>query len=896
VHVIGNDVPFGQLLTVTFDNCKFIKNSKRAVLVDRTVSYLFAGDLEVGFTNSLFEYNSDGAVWVNSTIHDEISIPSSVYFYNCSFISNMADSGAALELSGVVQAVVSNSTFQGNQAVLSHGGAIAFYGPGPLSFISEPYTSLIVTDCTFSNNVALVGNGGALYISNGNAKEINITDSRFLYNIADGEVGSGGAIAVENLCFQGIGITNCSFGSNKASYLGGALSLYGVAIWLIDSHFENNHAIFGGAASLLGLLDSESFVIAWSTFEANRATYGGSLYAIEGIALIEDCSFKQSYASLAGGAIFVGQTGSYITHTSFEHCVAGQSHNQNQCVESCSGGALYVDGAVTCIDCWFSNNCGYFFPNGLAVAVSGNFLCMDCHFANHTSCAPNTQSGTIAAWNGVVSIVSSKFTNNAGSIFTNSTQDSSSLRVNFTSCSFVTGSDTPDALTIQYGAVDFVSCDFSSAVINYYQIGAEGFTSFINSSISSLSALIVSGSLKMINSDLITSSSSEAIAIHIIHGPYAERASASLNVIDSQLAQVNIKFYLTETSAIVGSSLWDCVVTVESSYGVIFSDTSFNHSSLNITESAVVVRDSTITTLDSFDVSNSVVAIQGSYIESTALTLTKSNATIDNTTFAGIPADTNDVVCFGGLSNLMGDFIGWTYSNSCNTVFHPIVINESITNAVFLSTGSSDYVEIVLPTSSAGMNITVSLQQSYVAEESSPTVSLNIYLVPAPCGYSMDISSYSYLTDSGQQMAQVSFDGPTFEFMRPNTTAPSHYCLITNASVPIPAYVASVQFIERNLTTTSTQFIPARSVYWYSTSLTVQYSLLDQWGDLFTISDSLEFYSTDCVNFTCGSTYPELPNAEKLLNFDISPDWKLWTKVNVSLPYQPTATVAYGRT
>ena len=124
--------------------------------------------------------------------------------------NSSAKAGAINNYDGTV--AISDSTFKGNDAGKSMGGAVTNTSG------SAPGKSIItITGSTFEGNKA--GNGGAVW--NGTYGQVDITDSTFKGNtaLAEDGLGQGGAITNANA----MTITGGSFANNTANYSGGAI-------------------------------------------------------------------------------------------------------------------------------------------------------------------------------------------------------------------------------------------------------------------------------------------------------------------------------------------------------------------------------------------------------------------------------------------------------------------------------------------------------------------------------------------------------------------------------------------------------------------------------------------------------------------------------------------------
>jgi predicted outer membrane repeat protein len=145
----------------------------------------------------------------------------------------------------------------------------------------------VMENCTFINNEAFK-DGGAFYIGDTGGKSKNMT------------------------------LTNCKFINNTANYAGGAIS-----IQMSDSHFIN------------------------STFEGNKAKFGGSIIIKDGVTVnneIIGCTFINSLAQNdtsieaqvrgKGGAIFARDNSIKVDNSTFINCTALE------------GGAIYWNGGM----------------------------------------------------------------------------------------------------------------------------------------------------------------------------------------------------------------------------------------------------------------------------------------------------------------------------------------------------------------------------------------------------------------------------------------------------------------------------------------------------------------------------------------------------------------------
>ena len=276
------------------------------------------------------------------------------------FASNSSDiAGAINNRDGNVTII--NSTFKGNDADKSMGGAIR-NDSGDTNILG----TITITGSTFEGNKA--GNGGAVW--NGSAGKVEIADSTFKGNtaVAEGGLGQGGAITNADQ----MTITGGSFANNTAKYSGGAiyndtnaagsqtsLKINGTtftgnsvtATYSKESNDPNQDNIAGGAIfnNTNAKLDVKN-----ATFTGNTSSLkGGAIFNRDGEVTITDSTFKgNSVPTSAGGAVLneSGDTNKLGTITikgsTFEGNTAG------------NGGAVWngSNGEVTITDSTFKGN------------------------------------------------------------------------------------------------------------------------------------------------------------------------------------------------------------------------------------------------------------------------------------------------------------------------------------------------------------------------------------------------------------------------------------------------------------------------------------------------------------------------------------------------------------
>lgn len=273
--------------------------------------------------------------------------------------NSSAKAGAINNYDGTV--AISDSTFKGNDAGKSMGGAVT-----NTSGSASGKSIITITGSTFEDNKA--GNGGAVW--NGTYGQVDITDSTFKGNTAlakDG-LGQGGAITNANA----MTITGGSFANNTANYSGGAiyngahaapgnasLTIDGTtftgnsvtATYSKDSTDPKKDNIAGGAI----FNDTNAKLnVTNATFTDNTSSLkGGAIFNRDGEVTIENSTFKgNSVPTSAGGAVLnesgdTTKTGTItITGSTFEGNKAG------------NGGAVWngFDGTVNIIGSTFKGN------------------------------------------------------------------------------------------------------------------------------------------------------------------------------------------------------------------------------------------------------------------------------------------------------------------------------------------------------------------------------------------------------------------------------------------------------------------------------------------------------------------------------------------------------------
>lgn len=208
---------------------------------------------------------------------------------NCSFSSNQAsDSGGAIYVTNIAlqdSILITNSQFTSNKVKEGSGGAIC-----------SNYSKLHLQDNLFSLNTAgypldtsftpeVNGTcGGAISLINSQTSSVEhaILDNQFHANSASGSGGSIYANAgllriIGNHFFDSIALGSDKSGIRSMAYGGGAVSVVGGAIAVINQNsFDSNYAYAGGA-----ILNNDSVSnVSDNTFNGNKAQFGGAIQLI----------------------------------------------------------------------------------------------------------------------------------------------------------------------------------------------------------------------------------------------------------------------------------------------------------------------------------------------------------------------------------------------------------------------------------------------------------------------------------------------------------------------------------------------------------------------------------------------------------------------------------------
>ncbi len=233
----------------------------------------------------------------------------------------------------------------------------------------------VIHDAVFRNNTATKGAAVVVYSENG----LEIKGCVFEGNQATGEGsydGYGGAVYVSGFpAYADVDIEGCSFTDNVASGSGGAIYCDASDLSMVNSTFEGNKASDGGA---LFALDGH---ISKTTFKDNRAeNNGGAVYA-NGTVRMEDTTLLINKATYRGGAVYMeentsedGTSRSELILT--DAVIIGNRTSENGYAVDCTY-SLQMEGGRS--PAFFDNTpmvgCGiYLHPSAKACTVYGTIL------------------------------------------------------------------------------------------------------------------------------------------------------------------------------------------------------------------------------------------------------------------------------------------------------------------------------------------------------------------------------------------------------------------------------------------------------------------------------------------------------------------------------------------
>ena len=238
------------------------------------------------------------------------------------------------------------------------GGAVCHW-PGEDSGPTE----LLIEGSTFEDNGSPVPRsvGGAVYAYTTDTLSVDIVDSMFTGNTADGAGGAarlGGGpllLSIHGCRFEDNWTNTGDYGAAN----GGALEILNWgAVDIADSTFLENTAGDGGGAVEISVVDAPTAAafVRDCQFEGNRAegSVGGGLdFSVQrgdvASLYLERTSFDDNEAYSGGGGAHIGHpTAAFVEECSFDGNEAGEN----------GGGALEIDDwdSIEIVDCTFTSN------------------------------------------------------------------------------------------------------------------------------------------------------------------------------------------------------------------------------------------------------------------------------------------------------------------------------------------------------------------------------------------------------------------------------------------------------------------------------------------------------------------------------------------------------------
>ena len=280
-----------------------------------------------GFIAGVFSGNG-GAILVNSNIDVNLN--------NCNFSNNEAETqGGAVFFGG-------NGTYNINDCSFTANEVNSFFDAGGGLYINSGTST--ITGCTFEDNKSRNEGGGA--VLNGNC---TLSNSSFIDNNSGAE--GGGA------AFDGIAIvTACNFSSNNATDGGGAFAMGGgnINYTFTECTFENNRAADDGGGLLLEGSGTYTFSVSHCTFSNNTATddAGGLFLSSAGTftGTVINSTMSGNIANEGAGVYFLGGG---TPNVSIVNCTM----NNNE-ITAGNGGALFISGSLSLINCILANSIG----------------------------------------------------------------------------------------------------------------------------------------------------------------------------------------------------------------------------------------------------------------------------------------------------------------------------------------------------------------------------------------------------------------------------------------------------------------------------------------------------------------------------------------------------------
>ncbi|KAK3238492.1 hypothetical protein CYMTET_51498, partial [Cymbomonas tetramitiformis] len=221
------------------------------------------------------------------------------------FTANRANEGGAMYVRYATGVEIYNSTFRNNVAEIGTLGAGTGRG-GVL--VLQSHGSVVIHDSNFAENLADTS-AGAIYLS---GAQLFVLQCAFTDNACSK---TGGGISADWSDESGSGaleVRSCSFRSNRAHQMGGALFAGGatgnsdtrISVRLGNVTFDGNSADMGnGGAVAIAQSDLE---VEDCVYASNAAGSGGALYGVANstVTMFAHTLFENNFAYASGGAMF----------------------------------------------------------------------------------------------------------------------------------------------------------------------------------------------------------------------------------------------------------------------------------------------------------------------------------------------------------------------------------------------------------------------------------------------------------------------------------------------------------------------------------------------------------------------------------------------------------------
>jgi predicted outer membrane repeat protein len=269
-----------------------------------------------------------------------------------------------------------SSTYQSGitgpkKSIKNATGTITKYGT--IKIANGVYSGIKNTNITITKSMTIIGQTMKGTIINGtNTNTIFLIKPGVILNLNNLTITNGvskdSSGSITNL--GTLTVSKCYFSYNKAD-IGGAILNHG-NLKIDQTSFYKNHAVSGGAVFNNGILQLSD-----SAFIGNSGKDGGAIYSFEKSFNVTNCSFKNNYATGAGGAI----------------CK--------------NGGIMNVNSTI------FTGNSG--FAGGALYSILNITNITLCKFSNNGKLADNTMGGGIYLYGGKMVVKYSTFISNIGS-------------------------------------------------------------------------------------------------------------------------------------------------------------------------------------------------------------------------------------------------------------------------------------------------------------------------------------------------------------------------------------------------------------------------------------------------------------------------------------------------